>query len=402
MTERLYYTNSYRTDFDALVLDSIEHAGQPALVLDRTAFYPTSGGQPHDTGTLDGLRVVDVAVEDGIVVHRLAAAPPTPLTGRRVQGHIDWPRRYDHMQQHSGQHLLSQTLYRLHGLETVSVHFGAEESTLDVDAEHVSAAQLDAVESAANDLVFAALPITTYFVDDRAVADLPLRRPPKVTGQIRIVEIAGYDWSACGGTHVRTTAEIGPVKLLKQERKRGQTRLTFKCGLRALADYRLKHRLITEAAALYTTEIGLVPEMIARSQAQLKQLQTTLDDLAQQQLAQEAQALLQTAPRVGAYALVTDMFPTKAVDAVKTLATLLQAAPGTIALLAATDPKPTLIFGRAADVPLHVGNLLATSLAAFGGKGGGRPEAAQGGGVAAGQLPALLAYAADLVRKEVG
>jgi alanyl-tRNA synthetase len=348
------------------------------------------------------LRVVDVAVEDDVVVHWLAEAPPNGITGRRVQGHIDWPRRYDHMQQHSGQHLLSQTLFRLHGLETVSVHFGADESTLDVDAERVSAAQLDDVESAANDLVFAALPITAYFVDDRAIVDLPLRRPPKVSGQIRIVEIAGYDWSACGGTHVRTTAEIGPVKLLKQERKRGQTRLTFKCGLRALADYRLKHRLITEAAALFTTEIGLVPEMIARNQAQIKQLQAALDDLAQQQLTQEAQTMLQTAPRAGAYALVTGVFPGREVDAVKALAALLQAEAGTVALLAATHPKPTLIVARAAGAPLHAGNLLATALAAFGGKGGGRPEYAQGGGIAEDQLAALLAYAAELVRKEIG
>ena len=222
MTERLYYTDAYLTEFDAAVVAVTQLEGRHTLVLDRSAFYPTSGGQPFDTGRLGDYAVVDVAADGmtdgGTVYHILDRAADPALVGQSVHGRVDWPRRHDHMQQHAGQHLISQVFNRLFGYETVSVHFGEEDSTLDLDAAEVRPEQLDKAELMANDLVFRSLPITAYFVGDADLERIPLRRPPKVSGQIRIVEIAGFDWSACGGTHVRTTAEIGAVKFVRQTR----------------------------------------------------------------------------------------------------------------------------------------------------------------------------------------
>ena len=397
MTQRNDYTDAYTTDFQANLLEITEHEGRPALVLDATYFYPTSGGQANDLGTINGWPVVDVvAGKDGRVYHLLAALPdPAPSLGP-VTGAIEWPRRYDHMQQHAGQHLLSQLLYRLFGMETMSVHFGESESTLDVDAATVTPAQLAQAETEANELVYAALPITAYFVTDADLPRVPLRRPPKVSGQIRIVEIQGYDYSACGGTHVRTTAEIGPIKLLRQERRRGQTRITFLCGKRAVADYTRKHDLLTQAAALYSTDIAQVPELLARDQEQVKTLQRQVDELTTRLLSFEVEDVAASATTIGDAQVVVQHGEDRSVDALKTLANLLQARPHTIALLATTmGGKATVIFARSEDLDNHMGNLLRDALKAFGGGGGGRPEFAQGGGVAVEKIPALLAYAVD-------
>jgi alanyl-tRNA synthetase len=400
-TVRRDYLDAYQVEFDATLLALTAVAGRPALVLDASYFYPTSGGQPHDLGTLGGWPVVDVVTDAGVVYHLLEAQPnPLPTPGP-VHGALDWPRRYDHMQQHSGQHLLSQTFYQQFGYETVSVHFGALESTLDLDAATVSAAELAQAEGIANDLVYAAKPIHAYFVEEASLGQIPLRRPPKVRGQIRIVEIDGYDYSACGGTHVHTTAEIGPIKLTRQERRRGQTRLTFLCGKRALADYVAKHDLLTQAAAVYSTEIAAVPDLLARGQEQVKTLQRQVEELTAQLLVGEAAQMVATARQMGQVRVVVAEKADMAVEAIKTLANLLQAQPGTVALLATVQGgRATMIFARSPDVDAHMGNLLRDALKAFGGGGGGRPDYAQGGGIAVDQVADVLAFARQALQDQ--
>lgn len=401
MTTRLYYTDSYRTEFDAAVTAVTELDGRPALVLDRTCFYPTSGGQPYDTGTLDGLRIVDVTAANDVVYHILDQPADPALVGQRVNGQIDWPRRFDHMQQHSGQHLISQLFHRLFGYETLSVHFGDAESTLDLDTSEVSPEELARAERMANEQVFQAIPIRAYFVDGGEIDSVPLRRPPKVGGQIRIVEIADTDWSACGGTHVHTTAEIGPIKFIRQQRMRGNARITFLCGQRALDDYARKHDLITETASLYDTEIGQVPVLVARDMDRLKELQRQVDDLQTRQLAFVAADLLRSAEGAHGWRIVARAFDDLDAGAVKTLANLLTEQEGVIALLGSTqDGKATVVFARAADVSVHAGNLLRAALKEFGGGGGGRPDFAQGGGVSPDCMDDLLAYAAQLALAE--
>ena len=402
MTARLYYTETYRTEFDAAVTAVTEIDGRPALVLDRTCFYPTSGGQPYDTGTLAGLTVEDVVADNGDIYHVLEKTADPALAGQSVHGQIDWPRRYDHMQQHSGQHLISQVFHRLFGYETVSVHFGDQESTLDLETSEVTPDELEQAERMANAMVFQAIPIKAYFVSDAEIDSVPLRRPPKVSGQIRIVEIADTDWSACGGTHVRTTAEIGAIKFVRQQRMRGQARISFLCGQRALDDYARKHDLITAAAALYDNEIGQVPGLIARDMDRLRELQHQLAELQTRQLTFVAEDLFRTAEPAGNFRIVTRAFDDLDANAVKTLANLLIEHDTAIALLGSTqDGKATVIFARAESVPLHAGNLLRASLKEFGGGGGGRPDFAQGGGVPPERMNDLLAYAVNEARAEL-
>lgn len=397
MTERLYYTDSYGTAFGAEVAAVSELDGRPAIVLDRTCFYPTSGGQPFDTGMLAGHRVVDVvASADGEVYHVLAEAPDPSWVGQTVQGEIDWPRRFDHMQQHSGQHLISQVFDSLFAYETLSVHFGDTESTLDLSAAEVTPEELAQAEALVNERVFNAIPIRAYFVDESEIASVPLRRPPKVSGQIRIVEIEGKDWSACGGTHVRTTAEIGPVKFIRQQRMRGQARISFLCGRRAVDDYARKHALITEVAALYDTEIGQAPALVARDQERLRELQRQAAELQTLKLADVAEELSRSAQDAGGFRIVARNFDDLDTDAVKTLANLLVAHAGVVALLGSTQGgKATVVFARSEDAPVHAGNLLRASLSEFGGGGGGRPDFAQGGGVSPERMEDLLAYAVN-------
>lgn len=393
MTTRRYYDESYCTSFDATLLEVVEYQGQPALLLDATYFYPTSGGQPNDLGTLGGCRVVDVVALDGQVLHVLAADATPPAPGP-LHGVIDWSRRFDHMQQHSGQHLLSQVFFRELNAETVSVHFGASESTLDLDVAELTPGQLAHAERVANDLAVTALPIIATMVDEHDLAAIPLRRPPKVTGQIRIVEIQAFDYSACGGTHVRSTAEIGAIKLVRQDRRRGQTRVTFLCGKRALADYIHKHDLLVQAAAHYSTDVDQVPELMGRGLEQVKTLQRQVDELTTRLIGYEVGEVLASAQPVGDLRVVVQAWDDRAVDALKTLANLLQAEPGVVALLATTqNEKTTLVFARSADVDRHMGNLLRDTLKAFGGGGGGRPDFAQGGGIPPAQADAALQYA---------
>ncbi|MEZ4658301.1 MAG: DHHA1 domain-containing protein [Caldilineaceae bacterium] len=404
MTNRLYYTDSYRTEFAATVVESPNIDGLPATVLNETFFYPTSGGQPHDMGLLGGQPVVDVRAEDGRIIHVLDNGAHTLAPGQIVQGQIDWPRRFDHMQQHSAQHLLSYVFDNLYDFETISVHFGATESTLDLATAAVSASQLRAAEQFANQLVYDNLPITAYFVDESAIAHLPLRRPPKVSGQIRIVEIEQRDYSACGGTHCSRTGELGLIRLTRQERSRGNVRITFVSGWRALRDSLHKHDLITQVAALFSTDMDSAPELVQRALEQNKAFERALDILHQQLMRFEARELFEKAVHVGDYRVVSTVLYEQPPENVRVLAAHLQEEARLIICLATVvSGKLTLICARSADVKLHMGNLLRDALKQLGGGGGGRPDFAQGGGVDSARADELMAYLmADLQRQTAG
>ena len=392
MTERLYFQDAYHTDFTATVLAQTSVDGRPALLLDRTCFYPAAGGQPYDTGILAGAPVVEVVADNGKIQHILAA-PVDVTPGATVSGAIDWERRYDHMQQHTGQHLLSQVFIRLYGYETVAVHIGAGEATLDLAAD-ASAEAVAAAEAMANRLAYTALPVKTYFVDDAAIATLPVRRPPKVSGLVRIVEIDGYDYSACGGTHLHSTAEVTPLKIVRQERRRGQTRITFKCGLRAWRDYAEKHGMLVAIAGIFSNEIAAAPGLVQRAQEMNRDLQRQVAELEERLALAEVDGLLAAAPQIDGRRLVSQFYPDRSVDALKTTAAQLRSHAQTVALLATTGGgKLTVIFARSDDLDLHMGNLLRATLAAFGGGGGGRPEFAQGGGIDPAQAQAVLDHA---------
>jgi len=241
MTEkakRMYFENPYQIEFEAGVVENISHKGNPALILDQTCFYPEGGGQPADKGTINGIPVIHVLDQDGRIIHVLEKE----ISANTVRGKIDWITRFDHMQQHAGQHILSQCFVQLYGAETRSFHLGERTSALEVDMRSIDDDRTEQAEMLANDIVFQNREIKSCFYREEEISGVPLRRPPKKKGDIRVVEVTNFDFTACGGTHPRSTGEIGTIKILKWERIRDNIRLEFICGNRALRDYIRKHR----------------------------------------------------------------------------------------------------------------------------------------------------------------
>ena len=389
MTERLFYQDPYRRQFEARIVERLRVGHRPGVVLDRTCFYPTSGGQPHDTGTLEGIPVVDVfeREEDKAIVHVLASE----LEGETVRGEIHWARRFDHMQQHTGQHILSQAFLQVLGAETVSFHLGAEASTIDVDRAPLTAAQLDEVEARANEVVFADRSVRTYFVGQEELTRLPLRKPPVVTGPIRIVEIEDFDYSPCGGTHCRRTGEVGLIKITRAERRRQETRVEFLCGWRALADYRRKNRTVNELAQRFSVGTWELREAVERLAAEAKACRRELKAARERLLDYEAAELWAEAERCGDFRLVKRAFAGRSGDEVKRLAMRLAEREGCVALLGLREEgKARLFFARSADLACDMGVLIGEACRIVGGRGGGRPHLAQGGGPDAARIEEAL------------
>lgn len=392
-TERLYWADPYRTRFSATLVEAAAHEGRPTAVLSATCFYPTSGGQPHDTGTLGGVPVVDVLEEDGRIVHVLGA-PLAAAPGDKVSGEIDWERRFDHMQQHSGQHLLSAACQAALGAATVSFHLGAEACTVDLDSPDLSADDLARAAEAANAIVYADRPVHAREYSDEEVAALPLRKAPAVTGRIRVVSVEGYDASACGGTHVAFTGEVGPIHVRRIERRRGQTRVEFLCGRRAQRDLYWRDALLQSVAAALSVGVADLPAAVARLQDDQRAAQKALEAARQELLTYRVAELAAGAETLpNGWRVVCRVLEGFDAAAMRVAANTLIAAAGTVALLGVADPAPQVLLARSADVDVPMGTLLREVLAAHGGRGGGAPHLAQGGGVAADDLPAILAEA---------
>jgi alanyl-tRNA synthetase len=377
---RLYYADAYLREFDARVIEQLRWDDRPAVVLERTAFYPTSGGQPHDTGSLNGVDVVDVAEReaDGAVVHVLASE----LHDDAVHGEINWARRFDHMQQHTGQHILSQAFATALGAETVGFHLGAEVSTVDLNRAPLSEEQIDTAESLSNEVVFSDQAVSTRFVDREELATLPLRKSPQVAGPIRIVEVAGFDWSPCGGTHCQRTGEVGVIKVVRAERRGTETRVHFLCGERALADYRRKNRLVLDLAANFSVGDWELAEAVERLSEEARANRKQVRALQEQLLDYEAAALIAGAETLAGARVVRRVYTDRTVDELRHLAQRLTTEPGVIALLGqgSAGSKAQFVFARSEDLPHDMNALLRAACQAVGGGGGGRPNFAQGGG----------------------
>ncbi len=380
---RAYYTDSYTTRFDAALTAVAEVDGRPAVLLDRAYFYPTSGGQPHDTGQLAGpgatARVIDVVErEDGAVLHVLdAPLPPGPVAAA-----IDWPRRFDHMQHHTGQHILSAAFVRVAGAETVGFHLSPQSVTIDLDRAGLTPAEIDAAEALACEVVWSDRPVTAREVTLAEAAALPLRkRPPARDGRLRLIDIAGFDLTACGGTHVARAGEVGLIKIVKTERRGEATRVEFLCGGRAFADYRARHDVVRGLVAALTTGPDDLLPAVTRLQAEVKELRSELRLREEVLLRLEAERLLAGAGALPGGRLVTAVFADREVSEVKRLANLLGEAGGVVALLGLAGERAQLIFCRSANAPGHMGDLIRPALAALGeARGGGGPTFAQGGG----------------------
>ncbi|MBX7219041.1 MAG: alanyl-tRNA editing protein [Blastocatellia bacterium] len=372
-TERLYYRDSHVLEFSALVQTCEAQGDQWEVVLDQTAFYPTGGGQPFDRGTLGSAQVLDCIDRETQVVHLVDA----PLAGS-VLGRVDPGRRRDHMQQHSGQHLLSQAFLQTLKAETRSFHLGETSSTIDVEIENLTAEMVQAAENLANSVVFDNRPVRIHLTDGNNPA-LPLRKTTDREGCLRVIEIADFDFSPCGGTHVRSTGEIGLVVIRGWERfKKNLYRVEFLCGGRALTDYRTAHQTALTTAALFSAAREAGPELVAKLQQENKTLAKRIRDLATLAVKAEARELLERTAPANGLRVVTEVFSDRDPEEVKLLAHALVGAPQTIALLG-TTAGPRLVFASAPGVPFDCGKTMTEFTKTFGGRGGGKSEFAQGG-----------------------
>lgn len=380
MTQRLYYDDATLRQFTAQVLEERTTEHGPAVRLDRTAFYATSGGQPHDTGTLSGVPVLDVWENEatGELWHLLAR----PLEGMIVTGLVDWPRRFDHMQQHTGQHLLSAAFLRLWDAPTVGFHLGREASTIDLPLPQLSWEAAFKVEDEVNQLIWEDRPVTARFVTPEELATLALRKLPNVTGPVRIVTVADYDATACGGTHVARTGEIGLAKITGLERYKGGVRVTFLCGGRALRDYRRTLRILSELAASFTVAQAELPQALTRLQEEAQETRRALHKAQTALLENEADQLWAATPLNNGVRQVVAHWSGRTFAEVQTIAARLRERPQTVILLAVTEERGTrLVCARSEDLPaVDAAALLRRALAPLRGKGGGTPGLAQGGG----------------------
>ncbi len=399
MTERLYYHDATLCQFTARVLGRTKTDRGPAIRLDRTAFYPTSGGQPYDTGKLSGIAVLDVWEDDeGGVWHLLERH----LEGDEVDGEIDWERRFDHMQQHSGQHLLSAAFIRLLEATTIGFHLGTDESSIDLDIADLTWETAFQVETEVNRVIWENHPVEIHFVDQDHIHEVPLRKPPQVSGTIRVIWVPSYDASACGGTHVDRTGSIGLVKICRVERYKGGVRVSFVCGGRALRDYQRVLRGLQEASADLSVHQRELGEAVKRLQDELKETRRKLKAAQGELVAFEAEHLWRETADMGGVRRVAAYLPDRSFDQARSIASQLSSRPRTLALLAVSEDKGIrLVCNRSDDLPdLDASAILRRAAETLGGRGGGTVRQAQGGAEAGSRAAILLALQSAVLKAE--
>ncbi|MGA3325144.1 MAG: DHHA1 domain-containing protein [Terriglobia bacterium] len=392
-TERLYYTNCYLKEFSARVIRADSDPRGTRVYLDRTAFYPESGGQPSDRGTLAGMPVIDVIDEGGEIAHLLADEPAY----KPVQGSIDWERRFDHMQQHTGQHILSAAFERVGSNKTVSFHLGTESATIDLDSDRVGTQQIETAEELANRVVFENRPVQISFRPATEAGQLELRKPTFREGDIRLVEVEEFDLSACGGTHVSRTGGVGIICVRKVERAKGLMRVEFVCGGRAWRRARQDFATLSEAARLFSTGLENVPEMIAKQAQELREAGKSQQKLVEELAEKEAAQLWQQAPEKGGVRVVRRLLEAPGGKKAKLIAHAVGKQAGAIALIGVKGMPTGLFFAQTPGGKANLFEVMKQALAKFGGKGGGAPDFAQGGGLPEDQLEAALAFAESLL-----
>jgi len=401
-TERLYYQDSHLIEFEAQVIAKSERvSGWTAVTLDRTAFYPTGGGQPSDTGTLNGLRVVECIddAEEG-VLHLIQGHAPE--VGTSVKGRIDWRRRLDHIQQHTGQHILSQAFVKLLNAPTRSFRVLDESCEIDVDLDNPSSEIIERAVELANNVIWENRVITIRHVTSQEASELPLRKEPAREGDLRVIEIEGFDLTPCGGTHAYQTGEVGIIAVRSWERAKGLTRIEFVAGMRALADYRRANQSAREIAGLFSAGRDDTPGLAARMIEENKHLHRRVRHLEEIEARVEAEELLARATTThDDVRIVNEVFENRDAESLKQLALSLISHSATIALLGSRDKDAArLVFARSAEAPGDMNALMRDACAMLEGRGGGKPDLAQGGGKNVSRLGEAITQAARVVRGE--
>jgi alanyl-tRNA synthetase len=399
-TERAYLNDPGTLEFTAEIIERRRLPdGQLGIVLPKTFFFPTGGGQEHDTGTLGNARVVDVIAEDdGTVIHVVDGDVP----GTTAPANIDRERRFAFMQHHSAQHLLSQAFVHTLNLETLSANINIDSpSTIDLDAMQVSEADAARVEVFSNSVIYQDLPIKIYWVDETNLHTVPLRKPPKVKENIRIVEISSFDYSACGGTHCASTGMIGVIKILKIEKRADKVRIYFVAGGRAVESFQSCYNALTQVARLFDTSPESAVDSVKRLQDSFRAAQDELKESEGERLAIETRKLVAAAQSLDEIRLVTASFRNRAPQQLRALAGLLQNEPGVVAFIASYDgTKATLLVTCGDNVGVRANDLIRKALASINGRGGGDARLAQGGGVADESfIETCFANASDSIRE---
>lgn len=379
---RLYYDDCYTRDFAAQITERLLENGRPAVILDRTYFYPTSGGQPNDSGTINGVPVLDVTTrkDDGAVLHLLAGE----IADDQVSCAIDWARRFDFMQHHTGQHILSQAFVQVAGANTVGFHLGSDSVTIDLDRAAVTDETMAAVEALANEVVWGDRPVTARIIQPDDADGVRVRKLPEhlLTGGLRVIDIDGFDVTACGGTHVARTGEIGLIKILRIEKRSDKARVEFRCGGRALRDYREKNAIVNQLTADLTCAPGEIVQSVSKLQDDFKAVQRAHKAANGLLLDHEAARLAAEAAEQNGVRIVKLSFADRDFADVRDLALrITQQQTGMVALLATTGERAQVVFARSVDLSHDMNALLRQTLALIpNGRGGGQPQMAQGGG----------------------
>ena len=392
MMRRIYYTEAYKVEFEATVT-SVEQQGDcTVVILDQTAFYPTSGGQPFDTGTINDVQVVAVVERvDGVIAHVLEGKIQP---GQVAYGRINWARRFDHMQQHTGQHLLSAAIDRCHSARTSSFHLGSRTSTIDLDLE-LSTEMIAEAEAEANRVVWEDRELSVRFVSDQD-PDLGLRKKPARTGELRLIEIKDFDRSACGGTHVSRTGGVGIVAVSSWERFKGGTRLEFVCGGRALSAYRFQRDTLAKSVRVLSVLPANLADAIEKTQFEKNEQKRTSRALQRRLSNCEAAALIERAEKINGTNSVIAIVENGDHLWMKDVAVaVVKKHCFAVVLLSETVPN-SVVIARSSDVAIDASRVLRDLISRFGGRGGGKPELAQGGGLT-GTMTEVLKTARELL-----
>jgi len=375
MTEKLFLDDSYLREFNAHVIRTFTHENRAAIVLDRTALYPTSGGQKHDTGWLNDSRVIDVIEQDEEIVHIVEA----PLTAAEVHGVIDWPRRFDFMQQHTGFHILAGSFRQVTGAETVSSYLGNEISTIDIALDAIERDQLIAVENLANRIIVENRPVKAYSAAPGQIDATRIRKALPSLPEIRLVDVDGFDLDPCGGTHVRASGEVGLVKIIRWEKIRSDQRFYFFAGSRALTDYQQKWQMCTALATKLSLAEDAVVPAVEKLQNELGQLLKQNKKLTHQLLVYEAEDLVRNAKHAGSK-VITLLFEDRPLSDVRELARQITSTSEIWALLGLKAEKAHLIFAHSGASGYNLNELVRQVAHLIDGRGGGRPNFVEIGG----------------------
>src|SRR5882762_5859869 len=401
-TERLYYADSHLTIFDATVIDVTDRvSGWSGVTLNRSAFYPTGGGQPSDVGFLNSARVVEcIDQEQDGILHIVEGT--APRIGDRVTGQVDWSVRLDHLQQHTGQHILSQAFVSLYGAETDGFRMMKEASEIDIELENPSDSRIQAAVELANEIIWGDRELRVHTVTPDEAARMPLRKESNRSGTLRIIEIDNFDLTPCGGTHAQRSGEVGIITVRSWERAKGLVRVVFLAGGRVLADYNRANSTARTVASMFSAARDEAPHLVEKAIEEIKHLTRRNSALETIAARVEAEDLISSALTVENVRIVSQIFDTKDAEALKRLAHAMSTRDRTVALLGSTDTETArLVFARSADAPGDMNLLLKAACVTLEGRGGGKPDLAQGGGPKVEKVQEALKNAVETIKLQL-